>query len=189
MDIVNYLQAHHLYFLVYVFFTLGMLVEGLLFALTVMFLITTGAVEPVPAIISVAVGAMLEQWLLYYTGSRLNNFPRLTNWVNRVAERFDEHIKKRTLHTLLISKFIYGVHRAILIRSGMLKLPAKQFFKASVVSTLFWLLVVAASSYYFSAYLLRFSKYWSVLDFLPFGLIVVFLLAERLAGKYLKRWL
>lgn len=189
MDIVNFLQSHHLFPLVYVFFTLGMLVEGLLFALAVMFLITTKAVDPLPAIVSVAIGAMLEQWLLYHTGARLTNFPRITKWVNKVAERFDEHITQHTLRTLMVSKFIYGVHRAILIRSGMLKIPRQQFFKASLVSTTFWLAVIGFASYYFSSYLLRFSKYWSFFDLLPFGLIIVFLLLERLAGRFLKRWL
>lgn len=189
MDVVNYLQTHHLYFLVYVFFALGMLAEGLLFALTVMFLINIGAVEPLPALISVGVGAMLEQSLFYHLGTRLTNFPRITNWVNRVAQKFDKHIQNRTFHTLLISKFVYGFHRAILIRSGMLKLPVGNFFKASLISTSCWLLIIGALSYYFSAYLIKFAKYSSWVDALPFILIAVFLLIERLAGKYLKRWL
>lgn len=190
MEIVQYLQAHSLFFLVYVFFAWGMLVEGLLFALTVMFLVTTNVVEVWPAMISVAVGAMLEQWLLYHTGTRLNGYPRITGWVNRIAQRFDDHIKQRTLRTLIISKFIYGIHRAILIRSGMLQLPRARFLKASLVSTAFWLLVIGVFSYYFSGSLLKLTKYtnWWV-NILPIILIAVFLLAEKLVGKYLRRWL
>lgn len=189
MEIVHYLQAHHFQYFVYIFFALGMLVEGLLFALTVMFFITTGVVEPLPAVLSVLLGAMLEQWLFYYAGTRLNNFPRITNWVNRVAARFDEHIQRRILHTLLISKFIYGVHRAILIRSGMLNVPRREFFKASIISASFWLLAIGVSGYFFSSYFLKYARYWSLIDLLPFILIFIFLLAERLAGKYLRRWL
>lgn len=189
MDVVNYLQTHDFYILVYVFFTLGMLAEGLLFALTVMFFINIGVVEPLPALLSVGVGAMLEQWLFYHVGTRLTNFPRITNWVNQVAQKFDKHIQNRTLHTLLISKFVYCFHRAILIRSGMLKLPRAQFFKASVISTSLWLLVIGALSYYFSVYLIKFAKYSNLVDALPFILIAVFLVIERVAGKYFKRWL
>jgi membrane protein DedA with SNARE-associated domain len=189
VDIVNYLQAHNLYFLVYVFFTLGMLVEGLLFALTVMFLIITGIVQPVPAIASIAIGAMLEQGLFYYVGTRLTNFPRISKWANRIAQRFDNHITKRTVHTLLISKFVYGVHRAILMRSGMLRIPRKQFFRASFLSTVFWLIIIGGLSYFFSAYLVKFAKYYTYVDLLPFALVIGFLLLERLAGRFLKRWL
>lgn len=189
MDIVIFLQNHNLFFLVYLFISLGMLVEGLLFALTVMFLISVGIVSPLPAVLSVAIGAVLEQWLLYYVGTRLKNFSKLSVYVNKIAGKLDEHIQKRALHTFLISKFVYGVHKAILIRSGMLRISLNNFWKASLVSTLFWLLVICAFSYYFSAYLVKFAKFSGWVNALPFILIVFFLLLEKFLGKYLKRWL
>lgn len=189
MEVVFFLQNHNLFFLVYIFFAFGMLVEGLLFALTVMFLISVGAVSPLPAVLSVAIGAVMEQWLLYYVGTKLNGYSKLSVWVNKIAGRLDEHIQKRALHTFLISKFVYGVHKAILIRSGMLKISLKNFWKASLVSTLFWLLVICAFSYYFSAYLVKFTKYSGWVNALPFLLIILFLLLEKILGKYLKKWL
>ncbi len=189
MEIFNYLLAHNLDILVYTFFVLGMLVEGLLFALTVIFLISVGSVPAVPSLLCVLFGAMLEQWLLYYTGKRLANFPRVSLWVNKIAGRFDKHIENRTTHVFVISKFIYGVHRAILIRTGMLNLPMKQFVRASIISVVFWLAVIGLLSYSFSEYLFKFIHYSRFVDVLPFVMIIFFLLVERVAGKYLQRWL
>jgi hypothetical protein len=56
MEIFNYLLAHNLDVLVYTFFVLGMLVEGLLFALTVIFLISVGSVPAIPSLLCVLFG-------------------------------------------------------------------------------------------------------------------------------------
>lgn len=162
------------YFLIF----FGLLIEGELVLFTAAFLTQQGAFDLGDMFIVVLGGVFAGDLLWYFVGARLNGTHHF--WqerINRFAKPFDRHILTSPLRTIFISKFTYGLHRAILVRSGMLGIAPRDFIKADAASVLIWIGIIGGLGYGASASFLILKHYLRFAEIsLFFGLIGFFLI-------------
>jgi membrane protein DedA with SNARE-associated domain len=96
----------------------------------------------------------------------------VTHWARKIAGPFDEHLRERTFHTIFLSKFIYGVHHAILIRAGMLRMRLDKFIKIDFASSVTWIVVVGGLGFISS---LSFDRIRHQIKFLEGALLIAFI--------------
>lgn len=181
------LQSVHIGFWAYAILFLGMLLEGTLFLLTASFLIAQGVLNPLLAVPILLAGSFLEEIIWFYIGGHLNRWQWFATRVDKLVQRFDRHILDNTFRTFNLSKYIYGIHRPIIARSGMLKMPFKKFVKAAWLSSVIWLVVIGALGFIFSASFDAVKKYVSYAELIPLLALLVFYLLERLVSSRLKK--
>ncbi len=146
--------------MLYLLIFLGMLFEGDLFLFTSFFLARTGVFNLGYLIIICFVGAFLGDLGWRALGRhRFPIFTRVYPWVERLTKPFANHLLNRPLRTLAISKFTYGLHRAVLIRSGMLPIPLGEFIKDDLLAIWLWGLPIALVGY-FSGHLFFLIRYY-----------------------------
>lgn len=131
---------------------LGMIVEGEATLFAAGALVSQGVLNIfilIPlAIIGVLIGDAgwfeIGRMLARRTG-RLAN--AVEHWSERIAAPFDKVLTERTFHTILVSKFTYGFHHALLIRGGYIGMSYAQFRRADIFSTLLWVPVITTLGY------------------------------------------
>lgn len=128
----------------YVAIFLLMTIEGDLFLFTAAFLTHLGFFEPLTMFLTVLSGVTVGDLAWYWLGLRLQSHGgvRIGRWAQKLAAPFDDHLRSRTFHTIFLSKFIYGLHHAILVRAGMLGMKLDRYVKIDFVSNIFWILVI-----------------------------------------------
>lgn len=158
---------------------LAMFFDANIMILAATFLISAGVLNPYLLSLIVIIGAYAEQVWWFFLGRLLkrNNF--LNRWGGRLVGRYDKHLLNRPFHSLVITKFIYGVHRATLMRFGMLNFPVKNFAKSSLLATATWLAIVAGIGFSLSESYKALNRY---LKYGEFGLL--FLLVLALVTQY-----
>src|SRR6185295_15277237 len=134
------MQSHLFWFLQhhrelsYAIVFLAMIFEGDVFLFTAAFLTRAGFFDPLTMIVSIITGSLTGDLFWYWIGLKLNGSTRFTAWAKKVALPFDDHLISRPFRTIFLSKFIYGVHHAILIRAGMLNIGLAKYLKIDLIS-------------------------------------------------------
>lgn len=113
--------------------------------------------------------------------------PRVNAWIDRLAKPFDQHLSLNPPRTIFISKFIYGLHRTIILRSGMLKIPLSKFLKADVPAAILWIGIVGGVGYATGISSLLFKRYLPIAEIVLFLGLVGFLVFVRLVSQFLKK--
>ena len=170
----------------YLLIFVGLLLEGELVLFTAAFLTYRGVFDFGPMFLVVISSVLLGDLGWYFLGRKYLNgsFSFLNRWVEKFAKPFDNHLRSRPSRTIFISKFAYGFHRSILVRSGSLKIPLKEFFKADIVASIFWIAIVGGLGYGTSSlflFLRRYLKFAEVALF--FGLILFFALSSFISRR------
>jgi membrane protein DedA with SNARE-associated domain len=184
---LDFIQSHHLQNYIYLIIFFGMFADAAITVFAAVFLISSGTIVAGLALPILLFGIYAEQLVYYYIGAKLSNHAGVSRWADKLARPFDRHLLSRTFHTLLISKFVYGLHRAILIRSGMLKINFKMFAKSAVFISMIWLAVIAGLGFSFSASYEALKKYFHYAELVPLILIGLFFFVEWLLSKRLKK--
>jgi membrane protein DedA with SNARE-associated domain len=187
MELVQTIQAHHWQGVAYVILFCGMLFEATFFLFVAMILLAQHALNPAATIAIVAVGAFAEEILWYYIGLSLDKWKWLSDWTNRVAKPIDNHLITRPFNTLMLSKFVYGVHRAVLTRYGMIRMPVKRFMKNAFASTGIWLALVGSLGYSLGVSYNVFRRYIGFAELIPLIIVIVYFVFEYYLSKRLKR--
>jgi len=187
MEFANFIQYHHLENLIYVILYAGMMFEGLFFLFSAMFLVTQGVLNPLGAVLVILLGAFTEEMVWYWLGKKLNGVKKVSSWIDFGARRFDKHIIEKPFHTLVISKFVYGIHRAVLTRAGMLNLPFAEFMKLAFLSTAIWLGIMGGAAYGFSSSYGILRRYIHYAEIVPLVAFVLYFVAELIVSKKLKK--
>ncbi len=162
----------------YILVFVGMIIEGDVLLFTTAFLVHQGVFNIGYMLIIVLAGAIFGDTLWYILGFRLNNyFPFLRRCVDKVARRFDNQLVNRSFHTIFISKFVYGIHHALLIRAGYLKLPFKKFAAVDFPAIILWVAVIGGFGYVAGASFASLKHYLRFAEFgLAAGLMAFFIL-------------
>ena len=141
MDIIilNYLQMLKGWSYLVIF--LGMLLDGNITLLVLGFILNnTYGNYSFLLLIPAFLGAVLESIIFYNLGARIKNSPsKIILWAIEKTNHFDEHFLKRPKITLFLSKFIYGAHRASIIRIGILEPNFKKYLKAAIPVDILWM--------------------------------------------------
>ena len=168
--IYHFLQTHCV--LGYLAVFLAMMIEGDLFLFTAAFLTHQGFFDPVLMFVTIVCGTLSGDLLWFWGGLRLRQQRGwVEHWTKKMAEPFDEHLQMRTFRTIFLSKFIYGLHHAILVRAGMLRMKLGKFIQIDFASTLIWVLIVGGLGFVSS---LSFDRVRHQIKFFEGTLLVVF---------------
>jgi membrane protein DedA with SNARE-associated domain len=188
MDIFSYISLHNLDNWVYVVLFFGMFIDANLSILFSVFLFSQSS-HAFSAVIflPVILGGFVEQFALVYLGEKLQKNDRLAGWANKLTSKFDAHLQNNVFRSLLLSKFIIGLHRAVLIRMGMLGIKWKVFAKATLKSTFIWLLTVGILGFIFSESYKALSKYFEYTGFLLLFVFIIFFILEFFISRRLKK--
>lgn len=187
MDLNFLTTLPHFSGLLYAALFVGMFVEANLTIVACAFLILRHLINPFFGIPLVIAGGFFEQYALYFLGLHLGQKEKLAHYVNKVIGRYDSHFIHNTFRSLLVSKFIYGLHRLVLIRTGMLKISLEHFTKSTIKSTGLWLLSFFILGFVFSAsyaFIKHYFKYGEVALLIVFA---VFFTVEYLLSKNLRK--
>lgn len=187
MNFLQTVQLSHLQPLLYAAVFVGMFFDAVITTFTTIFFVSTSKLSGYIAIPLLAVGIYSEQLFYYWLGTYLNRHERLTAWAKRLAAPFDRHLQHKTFRTLLISKFVYGLHRAVLIRSGMLGLPKKFFAKQAVTIGAIWLLVVGGLAFLFGRSYEQFKRKFGYAEAGVVVMLIIILVSEYFISKKLKK--
>ena len=186
---VNSLVFQHLLpldpLIIYGIIFASMIFEGEIFLFTAAFLAAQGFLDTGATFLALFAGVMMGDSLWYLLGYKINHSnKRLSRWLIKATGRFDDHLLKKSLRTIFISKFIYGVHHLVLARAGVLKIKFKEFFKDDLIANLAWIFLIgglgylSGASFVFVKHYLKFAEYLLVL-----GLALFFIL-DFLVVKY-----
>ncbi|MBL8029704.1 MAG: VTT domain-containing protein [Candidatus Doudnabacteria bacterium] len=168
----------------------GMLIEGNLTLFASGVLLSQGVFDPLPILLTTFAGAFAEDFLWYRLGFRVKQHThRTAEWAAKITNSFSGHLKKKNFRTLLISNFVYGIHRAVLFRAGMEKFQSKKFFRNVAVSLLIWIALVGGLGYSAGASVGLLQEYFKFAQILLLVLVILFLLFERyvVSGRLRKR--
>lgn len=151
----------------------GMIFEGDVVLFAVAFL-TSQRIFSLPLmLITVFAGVIVGDTLWYWLGVRLRNHDnRFIRFLERMARPFDEQLQQKFFRTLLLTKFMYGIHHTILIRAGMLGLRLKKFVERDIQASIIWVGIVWGLGYGASASLSRAEHY---LRFAELALLFAFI--------------
>ena len=133
-------------------------------------------------------GVLLGDFLWYLLGLRFGESRFfLIRLANHLTKPFDNHLKRRPLHTMFISKFVYNFHHPILMRAGVIRMPLTLFIKNDIISTLGWIGIIGGLGY-FSGLSFEIFKYY--LGFTEVGLLagaLIFIVIHYIVSRELKR--
>ncbi len=187
MDLTLFVQSHHLHSVVYLLVFLLIVFDAALTVFGAMFLVVQGTLAIIPTVIVLFFGVLGEQLLWYYIGKNLRGWNRLMNWLDKPAKPFDKHLVDKPTRTLIISKFVYGIHRAMLVRAGMLHINFKKYVTIAIWSTVVWLGVIGLLGYMFSASYVALRKFVNYAELVPLVLIIIYFIVDWRISKRLKK--
>lgn len=168
----------------YLLVFLGMTVEGDAVLFTAAFLTHQKIFDLGDMLLVVLSGTLIGDILWYYLGLKLNNslrFAFLRAWMDKISKPFDFQLHKRPFKTIFASKFLYGLHHAILMRTGNLKLPINKFLRIDAAAIVFWVMLVGSLGYVssvsfsFFKHFLKFAEIMLAIGFLAFLLLIHFI--------------
>lgn len=185
--IFNFIQIHHTNPAIYLLIFLAMVFDAALTVFAAIFLAVSGALLIIPTIIVLFLGTLGEQMLWYWVGKHLGRWKKLMSLLDGPAKPFDKHLINRPAHTLTLSKFIYGIHRAMLVRAGMLHIEFRRYAKIAAVSSSLWLLVLGLFAVGFSASYQVLKEYISYAELIPLGFVVIYFIVDIVISRKLKK--
>lgn len=166
---------------------MAMFFDANLMILAATFLITVKVLNPYLLAAIIVVGAYSEQLVWYSVGRYMGNKEFLSRWANRLVGRYDRHLTGRMLHSLVVTKFIYGVHRATLLRLGMLKVDFKIFALSSLKAVAVWLFIVAAVGFSFSQSYKLLNQYINYGGYVLLGFLILIFGTQYFISRRLEK--
>ena len=167
----------------YIIIFLGMMVEGDILLFTVGFLANRGYFAIDMALLTVFLGTLIGDNLWYVLGEIINENSVFGRFVIRLTKPFDEHLRARTFRTIFITKFAYGLHRATLLKLGMLRVSFKKFIESDIIASTFWIFLVGGLGYLSSASFILIKHYLRYTELtLLFGLILFILISHLITN-------
>lgn len=174
----------------YLLIFLGMTFEGDVLLFSAAFLTHQGFFDLGDMIVVVLGGVFIGDLCWYWVGFRFGKSSSfLHRWIEHITFHFQNHLMKRPFHTLLFSKFLYGIHHAILLYAGEAGFNLKKFMKYDAIAIVIWVFGVGGLGYASSASfaLLRgYLRFTEVAVALGLG---IFFLFEYIVRRYSKRTL
>ena len=161
--------------------------DGVLFIIG--FLTHEGLFDPFNIYLTLLMGVLVGDSLWYWLGLKVNvSSLFFGRWAEKIAKPFDDHLIGRPFRTIFISKFIYGLHHAILIRAGELKLRWNTLIKDDFLPAVLWVLSIGGLGYLSSASFTLVKHYVRFSEIaLLIGLVVFFTIWHFIASSSKKK--
>lgn len=169
--------------LVYIFIFLGMFFEGDAILFAAFYLARSGYFDVGLLLAISIVGVVIGDLIWYKIGEHLEKRSAFFRKIaNKITGPIDKRLQKKTLSTIFITKFTYGIHHGVLLRAGAIKIPFKKYFGIVSLAGTVWIFVIGLFAYFssFSLDLLKkYVKYGEV--GLLIGIIIFFVLMHLLS--------
>lgn len=144
--------------------------------------------DVVDLLLVIGSGMLVSDIVWYAAGRRFSQTSRLFRvWTEDLGGPLAVHLEKRTGRTLTIAKFVYGLHGAILLQAGALKISFMKFLRSDILAAAFWLTIIFGLGYGAGASLSLFRHYLKYGEIgLAIGLIL-FIVISRRVSRTLKK--
>ncbi len=186
--IIPFVEAHRYtgYFLLFI----AMVLEGETFLVLAAMLAHLGAFDIVDVVLIAIFGVILGNMLWYYLGHKLSDksfakkiITRAENAVTYFLPRFRE----KPFKSIFFSKFIYGVNRATVIVSGVLRVKFALFMEAEVLASIVWVALYSIIGYFLGYAAVQMTRNATLFALLIVSFVVVFVLLKKVFAHYYVR--
>ena len=166
-------------YLGYALLFIGMVVEGEVVLLAAVFLSQTGHMQ-LPYVLLVSFfGMVIGDSLWYWFGHYLDRFLFAKKIANGILPALDKHLQTRPTLSIFVAKFIYFLHRIVLVRARPCGIPFKKFFTADLVAIIAWIFTSTVLGIFFAA---SFSLLKGYIKYAELGLLLVIIIL--IAGEH-----
>ena len=176
------------HFILYVLIFASMVVEGGTVLLAAVFLAQTGQLNLWIVLLSSFSGMVIGDSLWYWLGPVLDRYLFTKRLVKGFMPVIDNHIKKRPMASIFVAKFVYFLHRIVLVRIKPNGVSFRKFFEADLIAILGWIIVSTTLGIVFASSL---SLLKTTIKYAEIGMLVaviVLMTGEHIISKlYRKR--
>ena len=173
--------------LLYTIAAVGLMLEANTILFTIGFLTSQGLFESIIVLPLALIASVIGNIFWYYYGVLWgNHWNPYSKVMAKLASPFDAQIQKSLVYTIALTKFVYALNCAIVIRAGTLRLPFLRFLLADIITAVIWIAVVWPFGY-FSGNLASVTA--SRFHYVEVGLllaVLLFLLVKHYLAKRLK---
>ncbi|HEY4498938.1 MAG TPA: VTT domain-containing protein [Candidatus Paceibacterota bacterium] len=138
-------------YLGYVVLFIGMVVEGEIVLLAAIFLTQTGHMQLSSVLLVAFVGMLIGDILWYWFGHFLDRFLLTRRIARGLMPAIDRQLRERPTLSIFIAKFVYLLHRIVLIRVRPAGVTFDRFIKADLVAISAWVAVSTVLGVLFAA--------------------------------------
>jgi membrane protein DedA with SNARE-associated domain len=193
MDAVLFPYLTHWRSLGYAVVFMGMIFEGDIVLFTSSFLAHQGFFDIGDLAFFVLAGVFIGDSLWYLAGRLIDNhlsgnsrLSLVNRWMAKMAVPLDTRLLNYPFRTILISKFFYGFHHALLTRLGTLRFSWKRFIKIDFISNLLWAFVVGGLGYFSGAAFFASKHYLRLAEIGLLLALILFFVIKHFVIKKLK---
>ena len=117
------------------------------------FMVQTGVVQPLPALIVVSVGMIITDFFLYYVGRKYGRkivtHKRFRKIISARRVRHLERIfKKWGILVIFLGRHLVGIRSQIFLVAGVLKMPRPRFIITDAVSSIITIAIMGSAGYW-----------------------------------------
>ena len=126
----------------------------------------------------------------YYIGTKLKDSgfaKRIIKLSEKAITFFLPRFREKPFKSIFFSKFIYGVNRATVIMSGILRVPFMLFFKAELLASVLWVALYFSVGYFFGYAAVNMTHNASRFALLAIFFVVAFILIQKLITNRYER--
>lgn len=167
-----------------------MIIEGDILLFTAGFLTHQGYFDIGIVLLLAFLGTIIGDNIWYVLGKLMSEkelFLKVKKFIEKATSPFDKHLKNRTVRTIFISKFTYGLCRPIILKAGAMKISFEKFIKTDLVATFMWIFLVGGLGYLSSASFLAVRHYLRYTELTLLLGVAIFILISYVITKISKK--
>ncbi len=186
--IIPFVEAHRYagYFLLFI----AMVFEGEVFLIIAAMIAHLGGFDITDVVLIAIFGVILGNMLWYYLGHKLSGksfAKKIIIRAENAVRYFLPHFREKPFKSIFLSKFIYGVNRATVIVSGVLRVKFSLFMEAEVLASIVWVVLYATIGYFFGYAAIQVTHKAGYFALLILVFVVVFILLQKFLASYYER--
>jgi membrane protein DedA with SNARE-associated domain len=162
---------------------IAMFLEGDVVLFSAFYLANLGHLNALILILIGIIGVTFGDMVWYKIGEHLEKrSPVFRKIAARITKTWDQRLQNYPVSTLCVTKFTYGIHHAILLRAGAIRLSFKKYMWTMFSAATVWTAVIGGFAYFSSASIDLFKKYVKYGEVgLLIGIIIFFVLMHLLS--------
>ncbi len=177
---ITFVEAHR--FIGYAILFVGMLLEGETLLLGSGILIHLGAFDPLDTFFIALAGSFVGDLLWYFLGTFLYHRysgSKIIHYAKRNILRVFPNFEYKPFWSIVVSKFIYGTNRSMLMLCGFSKIKLSLFAKAEVFAAPLWVVMTLILGSILSYAALNVTHRIRIFGIIVVSAIVIFLMVEH----------
>lgn len=169
--------------LIYAIIFIFMFIEGDVVLFSAFYLANSGHLNTLALILIGVIGVTFGDICWYKIGEHLEKrSPFFRKIAAKITKTLDKRLQNYPVSTLCITKFTYGIHHAILLRAGAIRIPFKKYLLTMFFAAAFWTTIIGGLAYFSSASIDSFKRYIKYGEVgLLIGIIIFFAIMHLLS--------